>query len=324
VAGPRIWARHIRFGLPQQERDTIVASDRPFRRQLMKLFARALLGRRRAHYYSWLPSLRIMDRRDGAPGTVFYRGEKVLDLSDIGALAHRARRRILIVGSGPSVKELSVPAVPPRQALLLNGAISLIDEGLAEPLAVAIEDERFVWRHFGMIARHVPSDVPLLLSVGAIRAICDLDRTFLKGRSVVLIDDLRKPYGHPRREDPDLSAFGFAVRRGAAGFSSEPDRGVFQGGSVVVSALQFALATMAREIGFIGIDITNANSPRFYEEQGTSAFSGVAGAEARILEHIALANDIADYRGVRLVNHSPVSALRSIGLDYFPVDTSER
>lgn len=248
----------------------------------------------------------------------------MLDLSDIGALVRRAGRRILILGSGPSIQELSVLAVPPREALLLNGAISLIGEGLAEPLAVAIEDERFVWRHFGMIARYVPSDVPLLLSVGAIRAICDLDRTFLKGRSVVLIDDIRKPYGHPRREGADLAAYSFAVRRGAAGFSSEPDRGVFQGGSVVVSALQFALATGATEIGFTGVDIANADSSRFYEKQGAAAFSGVAGAEARILEHIALAGDIADYRGVRLINHSPVSALRSIGLDYVPFGTSER
>lgn len=300
-----------------------MASDRPFRRQAIKLLTRVFLGSRRAHYHSWLPSLKIKGREAGAPGRVIYRGRKILDLSGIDLLVRRAGLHILIIGSGPSAKGLSPQALPPRQALLLNGAIRLIGEGLAEPLAVAIEDERFVWRHFDMIARHVPPEAPMLLSPGAIRAMCDLDAGFLRDRNVVLIDDIRKPYGHPRREEGDLAARGYAVLRDAAGFSSEPESGVFQGGSVVVSALQFALATAATEIGLIGVDITNADSPRFYEQGGAAAFSGVAGAEARILDHIALASDIADYRGARLVNHSPVSALRSIGLDYVPLDASE-
>lgn len=259
----------------------------------------------------------------GQPGRVVYRGREILGLSGIDSLVRRASQRILIAGSGPSVNEARLGGLPPRHALLLNGAISLIGEALAEPLAVAIEDERFVWRHFEMIAGRIPSDVPLLLSPGAIRAICDRDAVFLRDRTVILIDDIRKPYGKPRRDEVEVAGRSHAVLRGAAGFSSEPDLGVFQGGSVVVSALQFALATGATEIGFIGVDIANAGAPRFYERDGAAAFSGVAGAEARILEHVALAGDIAEYRGVRLVNHSPVSALRSIGLDYVPLDASD-
>ena len=298
-------------------------SDRPFRRQAIKLLARLFLGRRRAHYHSWLPWLRIEGRSPAAPGRVVYRGEPVLDLSGVDILLRRAGPRILIAGSGPSVRGAGLDALPPCCALLLNGAIGLIGEGLAEPLAVAVEDERFVWRHFGMIARHVRADIPMLLSVGAIRAICDLDPGFLRGRPVVVIDDIRKPYGLPRREEAELSRLQHATLRGDAGFSSAPGEGVFQGGSVVVSALQFALATDAAEIGFIGVDIANADEPRFYEQAGDAAYSGVAAAEKRILDHIALAREMAAARGVRLVNHSAVSALRSIGLDYVPLAASE-
>ena len=300
----------------------ILASDRPLSRQAIKLIARLLLGRRRAHYNSWLPSLRIEGRAADALGHVIYRGSKVLDLRGTDILVRRAGPHILIVGSGPSVKDLSPDMLPPRRALLLNGAISLIGHGLAAPFAVAIEDERFVWRHFDMIARHVLPDVPLLLSPGVIRALCDKDAAFLHGRPVILIDDLRKPYGHPRRDVAELDSLGCAALRGSAGFSAAPDKGVFQGGSVVVSALQFALATTATEVGFIGVDIANADAPRFYEQEGDAARSGVAGAERRILEHIALARDIAEYRGIRLVNHSRASALNSIGLDYVPLDDS--
>ena len=70
--------------------------------------------------------------------------------------------------------------------------------------------------------------------------------------------------------------------------------------------------------------IANTAAPRVYEQEGKAAFSGVADAETRILDHIALARDEAGRRGIKLVNHSPVSALRSIGLDYVPLDTSER
>lgn len=254
---------------------------------------------------------------------MLYRGHKIVDLLGMDALVKRAGSHILIIGSGPSAKAISPQAIPPLRALLLNGAISLLGEGLAQPLAIAIEDERFVWRHHEMVTRLVPSDVPMLLSPGAIRTLCDIDAAFLQGRPIILIDDLRKPYGHPRRDEAELRDLDDVTLRDGAGFSSAPAMGVFQGGSVVVSALQFALAAGAAEIGLIGVDISNADAPRFYEEQGSAAFSGVAGAEKRILDHIALARDEANKRGIRLVNHSPVSALRSIGLDYTPLETSK-
>jgi len=299
-----------------------LASDRPFRRKAIKLLVQLLYGRRRAHFHAWLPSLVIEGRADGAGGRVVYRGKPVVDLTGLDVVRRRAGTRIVIVGSGPSVKDSRLDLLPSRSALLLNGAIGLTGQQIGEPLAVAIEDERFVWRHFAMIRRHVAVETPLLLSVGAIRAICDLDPDFLRDRTVILIDDIRKPYGAPRRTDAELGGFDHAVLRDGAGFSTRPDIAVFQGGSVVVSALQFALATGATEIGFIGVDIANADAPRFYEDDGTAAFSGVAGAEGRILDHIALARDVAAKRGVRLANHSAVSALRSIGLDYVPLAPS--
>lgn len=286
------------------------------------MLAQVLLGRRRAHYHAWLPSLRIGQRTADAPGEVRYRGRRVFDLSGLNAFTARIGSHVLIVGSGPSVTGADLRRLPPRRALLLNGAIGLAGDGFPEPLAVAIEDERFVWRHFAMISQHIGTGIPMLLSVGAIRALCDIEAGFLIGRPVILIDDIRKPYGRPRRTEGELAALDHVTLRGAAGFSTAPSSGVFQGGSVVVSALQFAMAGAADEIGLIGVDITNADAPRFYEQAEEAAYSGVASAERRILDHIALARDVAAARGVRLVNHSPVSALSSIGLDYVPLDQS--
>jgi hypothetical protein len=299
-------------------------SDRPVRRQAVKLLCRIFLGRRKAHYHSWLPSLSIEGRTAGSPGVVHFRGERGLQLLDADSLAARAGARIVIVGSGPSVRGQDLSGLPPHSALLLNGAISLTGGQIAKPLAVAIEDERFVWRHFDMIRDHIAAGTLCLFSPGVIRALLERDRGWLSGRSVILIDDIRKPYGAARRSAGDLQLLDFVTLddEGRAGFSADPDRGVFQGGSVAISALQFALRTGAGTIGFIGVDISDAGAPRFYETSGRVAFSGIAGAEARILAHIALARHVARDRGVELINHSTVSALSSIGLDYRPLDSS--
>lgn len=297
-------------------------SDRPLRRTLVKLACQLFLGNGRAHYHSWLPSLAIEGRKPGSPGRVVFRGRPVLRLLASDALDARAGDDVIIIGSGPSVRGQSLTGLPAPSAILLNGAISLIGEQVAEPLAVAIEDERFVWRHFPMIRDKIGADLLCLFSPGVLRALCELDRQWLADRPVVLIDDLRKPYGAPRRRQQALQDLDFVTLSGEAGFSAEPDRGVFQGGSVAISALQFALHTKAKRIGFLGVDISNADAPRFYETSGDTAFSGIAGAEKRILAHIALAKAFAEKRGVALINHSPVSALRAIGLDYQPLDSA--
>jgi hypothetical protein len=297
-------------------------SDRPLRRTLIKLASQIFLGSQRAHYHAWLPSLSIEERGPGNPGIVRFRGEPVLQLLESDRLIERAPHYILIVGSGPSVKGQDLSRLPERSAILLNGAISLIGSGVEEPLAVAIEDERFVWRHFAMVRDRLAADTLCLFSPGVLNAICELDGKWLAGRPVILIDNLRKPYGARRRRHAELEGFDFVTLGGEAGFSADPDRGVFQGGSVAVSALQFALATPAERIGFLGVDISNSSAPRFYETAEDVAFSGIAGAEQRILAHIALAKRFAERKGVALINHSPVSALRTIGLDFQPLENA--
>jgi hypothetical protein len=299
-----------------------LSSDRPLRRTVIKLACQIFLGSRRAHYHAWLPSLSIEGRGPDDPGVVGFRGQRVLSLLGSHTLAQRAGGYVLIIGSGPSVKGQDLSHLPERAAILLNGAISLIGDGIKVPLAVAIEDERFVWRHFAMIRDRLAQDMLCLFSPGVLNAIGELDAGWLDGRPVILIDNIRKPYGAPRRTAHELAAFDFTTLDGEAGFSADPDRGVFQGGSVAISALQFALATNAAKIGFLGVDIANASAPRFYETAGDTAFSGIAGAEKRILAHIALAKRFAEKKGVVLINHSPVSALRTIGLDFQPLGSA--
>ncbi len=255
---------------------------------------------------------------------VVYKGRPLVALRTIECLRQEAGPEIHIVGSGPSIRRMDMSRIAPRSAILLNGAIRLIGDGVAEPLAIAIEDERFIYRHFDGIMRRIAPGTICLLSVSVMRAICEHDRDWLCDKRVILIDNILKPYGMPRLSIEAVSDRDYVVigedhtGGGKVGLSLEPDQGVFQAGSVAVSALQFALACPVETIGFIGIDISNAAEPRFYEASNTAAFSGVALAEGRILAHIRLALALAQGKDIRFLNFSPVSALAKLDLKYDP------
>ncbi|PYE84720.1 glycosyl transferase [Pseudoroseicyclus aestuarii] len=285
-------------------------SDRPLTRRLIRLGFR-LRGMARAHDEAAWPHLRLA--RDAAGGgEILWRGRRAGGLSPFADFAEEAGESLVIFGSGPSLRGQAVERVAAREAMVLNGALSLVPR-LGGALAAVIEDERFVWRHHAMIAQHLPRDSWALLSPGALRALLTLDPAWAEDRRILLLDDLRKPLGGARRglDDPALAPH--LLRQGQAALSRDPARGVIISGTVATSALQCALATSARRIGLAGIDLSDA--PRFYETGG-AAFSGVAQAQGRILPLFALARDEAAKRGIALTCHSPVSALLDIGIPF--------
>lgn len=295
-----------------------MVSDRPLRRRIWKLAATLAYGRRRAHAYDWAPSLRIEPAPYGPERTILFCDRPSGTLLPPSALADLAGSDITIVGSGPSIRDADLGALADRSTLLLNGAIALVPERIPRPLAVAVEDERFVYRHFQTFIAGLDRSILCLLSVAVIRAILEHDPDWLLERPVVLIDNLLKPYGENRR---DLSAVSRMPAMtvdmpSRSGVSLDPTLGVFQGGSVAVSALQFALFCRPRIVGFIGIDIANAAQPRFYEAPGERVFSGVSEAEGRILAHIRLAKTVGEARGSTFVNYAPTSALQKIGIPF--------
>lgn len=296
-------------------------SDRPLFRQFVRLGARLFLGRGRAHAQDWFPGLSIRSAAgQGGAGKLFYKGRFVTDLEGADALCRGSGEEVHVVGSGPSIRQMDLTRLPLRSAILLNGAINLIGDPIAEPLAVAVEDERFVFRHFDGMAARIKAGTICLFSVPVLRAICERNADFLSDKRIVLIDNILKPYGAVRQSYAGVASRDHVVLNAAktAGISLDPDRGVFEAGSVAISALQFAIACKPRRIGFLGIDISNAAEPRFYEKSGTTAFSGVAGAERRILDHVEVALSAGRQEGIEFLNFSPVSALAKLDLKYDP------
>lgn len=287
-------------------------SRRPLSRSLIKLGSRILLGGPRAHFQDAFPGLRL---QSGASGSkVIYRGREQAVLFSPAILGH-GQPVGYIVGSGPSVRQCDMTRVEDGTAILLNGAIHLTAAEIRKPLAVAIEDERFVWRHFDLMRERVSPGTICLLSVQVLRAICENDGGWLADKRVVLIDNLLKPYARPRRHPADFAGEDFVFRPedATAAISLDPAKGVFQGGSVAISALQFLIACRPGLIGLFGIDISNADAPRFYETAGASAFSGIASAQARIVGYFDVARQFCQSHDIALECYSDRSALLGVG-----------
>lgn len=293
----------------------MISSQRPLRRRAIKL-ATALLGPDWAHAHAWLPYLKLEKIQNCT--NIVYRNRPVTQLSSPGIFAAAAGPQIYIVGSGPSVGQSDLTLLEPHSCLLLNGAIDEIGRQIKTPLAVVIEDERFVWRHFAMLQERIHPNTICFFSVGVIRALCERDPVWLASMRIILLDDIRKPYRLARRplkklrRDPDA----IVNASGTAGFSGNPERGVFQGGTVAISAFQLAAYARPELIGLVGIDILNADQPRFYEQEGRSAPSGLKRAQKRIADHLRLAIEICTKRGIKVENYSRESILVHCGLPY--------
>lgn len=291
-------------------------SERSLSRQVIRLYARLRYGSRMAHAQDWLPYLTLTRASSELPGLVSYRQQQIATLLPATAFFDLVDDECTIVGSGPSIQEQQLEQLPPRSCLLLNGAVTLAPNRVAEPLAIAIEDERFVFRHFEMIRRHIDETTPCLLSVAAIRAIAERDALWLANRPVLLIDNLLKPYDDSRRAPTSPELEHLVARENDVAISTSPGDGVVQVGSVAISALQWTMATNVKTIGFAGVDISNADQPRFYESAGNEARSRLQLAQKNILAHAAIAAKLCKRRNVRIETYSESSALREVEIPY--------
>lgn len=287
-----------------QRRYGMIRSDRPLPRKLIRLAFQAM-GRSCAHRQDLWPGLRI----DKGTGDVFWHGQYFLRLESALKIIPPSAPMIAVVGSGPSLKNQRVEALGDETAILCNGAALLAKR--IRPLAVAVEDERFIFRHHAMLA-DLPHDIPLLLSPAALRAWAERDPEPLQQRTVAMIDNLAKPVNARRRALSNPVLQDTIIRNHNAALSLNPDHGVVVTGTIAFSALQFALVVAPKHILLAGIDLSNDNQPRFYEA-GNRAPSRLSAGLDRILAGFALAQEMAKSRGIRLTCASPVSALLELG-----------
>lgn len=292
--------------------------NRPLARYAARFYCRLRYGRARAHAEDWWPALRLSGPgADGQAGEIVHRGRAVAPLLPFPGLAE-GMDELLVVGSGPSLAAQDTARIPLEAALLLNGAVHLLDGAGRRPFGVVVEDERFVWRHWRMLEERVAPGTACYFSTGTIRALCETAPQWLAGQKVHHLDFLHRPYGAPRPQAEELRGLPFLrwSDDGAAAISLDPRLGLMPAGSVAVSAAQLALWLSPPRIGFAGVDLTGTGQPRFYEKAGDTAMSRLDAAREKILAAFGLIADESSRRGIVMENYSPVSSLKEAGIPY--------
>jgi hypothetical protein len=293
--------------------------NRPARRYLVRLFCLLRYGWANAHAEEWWPDLSLTLASQDQAGEIRFQGEPIAPLLPYPAPAP-GTDEIVIVGTGPSLATQATQRIPIESALLLNGAIHLIDPQGPRPLGVVIEDERFVWRHWQTIVAKVPPGTHCYLSTSAIRTLCELAPGWLALQTVHHLDFVHRPYGGKRPSADALGSLAFLswADDDNVAISLLPQVGLMPAGTVATSAAQLALWFSPSRIGFAGIDLTNTSQPRFYETVSSKAMSRIGLASERILATFRVFRDECAQRGIALENYSPASRLSELGIPYVP------
>jgi hypothetical protein len=293
--------------------------NRPARRYLVRLFCLLRYGWANAHAEEWWPDLSLTLASQDQAGEIRFQGEPIAPLLPYPAPAP-GTDEIVIVGTGPSLATQATQRIPIESALLLNGAIHLIDPQGPRPLGVVIEDERFVWRHWQTIVAKVQPGTHCYFSTSAIRTLCELAPEWLALQTVHHLDFVHRPYGGKRPSADALGSLAFLswADDDNVAISLLPQVGLMPAGTVATSAAQLALWFAPSRIGFAGIDLTNTSQPRFYETVSSKAMSRIGLASERILATFRVFRDECAQRGIALENYSPASRLSELGIPYVP------
>ena len=262
-------------------------------------------------------------RRDGrerlvACDLVGVRGPATLPMAqvqqDIRGDAH-------LILSGPSVAQIDYARCHLGTVMGVNGSIAL---QRAHPTLrfhyYAMLDAGFVKRRRDLVADVLSQDLLLFVTPEVYRWISFLfDAKAVRCR-IALFEEVHQRALQPRAQpdeleaqlatDPELVLFDAHNPQHAHGFSLNPARGLFGGGTVAYTALQLLAWMGARTLYLHGLDLTASAGPRFYEQPGAQLATALDRQFAGHIEPaFRQASRLLAERGVKVYNLSVDSRL---------------
>ncbi|MGE8613257.1 MAG: hypothetical protein ACN6PF_13205 [Achromobacter veterisilvae] len=236
-------------------------------------------------------------------------------------LARPIRGDAHLILSGPSVAQIDYARCPLGVAMGVNGSIALRRR---QPTLrfdyYAMLDAGFVRRRRDLVAEVLAQDLTLFVTPEVYRWIAFLfDRQSVRCR-IALFEEVHQRALRPRARPEELEAQSaadsglvlFDARHPvhAHGFSLDPPRGLFGGGTVAYTALQLLAWLGAKTVYLHGLDLTAAAGPRFYESAAAQLPTAL---DRQFPGHIEpafrRAGRLLGERGVKVYNLSPDSRL---------------
>lgn len=262
-------------------------------------------------------------RRDGrerlvACDLVGVRGPATLPMAqvpqDITGDAH-------LILSGPSVAQIDYARCRLGTVMGVNGSIAL---RRAHPTLrfhyYAMLDAGFVKRRRDLVADVLSQDLLLFVTPEVYRWISFLfDAKTVRCR-IALFEEVHQRALQARAQpheletqladDAELVLFDAHHPQHAHGFSLNPARGLFGGGTVAYTALQLLAWMGARTLYLHGLDLTATAGPRFYEHPGAQLATALDRQFAGHIEPaFRQASRLLTERGVKVYNLSTDSRL---------------
>lgn len=226
-----------------------------------------------------------------------------------------------LILSGPSVAQIDYAQCTLGVVMGVNGSIALRAKHPTLRFDYyAMLDAGFVRRRRHLVAEVLAQDLVLFVTPEVYRWIAMLfDNSTVRCR-IALFEEVHHRALQPRAraealeaqlaDDPELILFDAHNPVHAHGFSLNPPRGLFGGGTVAYTSLQLLAWLGARNIYLHGLDLTAVAGPRFYERAGSQLSTAL---DRQFAGHIEPAfrdaGRLLDARGVKVYNLSLDSRL---------------
>ena len=240
-----------------------------------------------------------------------------------------------LILSGPSVADIGYSELDLPAVMGVNGSIALRRSHPHLRFAYyAMLDAGFVSRRRDLVADVLAQDLLLFVTPEVLRGIAQLFSPDDIRCRIAVFEEVHQRAYLPRaqpeqlartlRDDPDLVLFDAHAPIHPLGFSLDPARGLFGGGTVAYSALQLLVWLGFRTLYLHGLDLRGASvSPRFYESADARLPSALDRQfDSHIRPAFRDASRLLGARGLRIYNLSPGSALDE-RVSQAPLDDAE-
>lgn len=296
---------------------------RPLTRGLRLLYHYTQPGAQRHNAVLW-PFVRVTRDAAGRLSGCELRGATGPGILPLHAVARQVAAPAHLILTGPSVADIDYGRCQLGPVMGVNGAIALREK--YPPLRFdyyVMLDAGFVRHHRALVARVLAQDLLLFVTPEVYRWIGFLFDARQVRCTLTLFEEVHQRAQQPRAEpralvrhlagDPELVLFDAYHPIHAHGFSLNPARGLFGGGTVAYTALQLLVWLGARTVYLHGLDLTAA--PRFYETGDTALATAL---ERQYTDHIApafrRASALLASRGIAVYN---LSARSRLGAEVF-------
>ncbi|BEG77229.1 hypothetical protein [Achromobacter xylosoxidans] len=295
-------------------------SSRPVAKGLRMLYRHTRPPAQRHNAVLW-PFVRVQRDPAGRLSGCALRGATGPGLLPLAMVARRITAAAHLILSGPSVARIDYDQCVLETVMGVNGSIAVRQRHPRLRFDYyAMLDAGFVRHRRDLVAQVLSQDLLLFVTPEVYRWIAFLFDARRIRCSITLFEEVHQRAQQPRAEpdalarelegDAGLVLFDAHHPEHAHGFSLDPPRGLFGGGTVAYTALQLLAWLGAPTVYLHGLDLTSAGGPRFYEHGGPALATALDRQfDGHIEPAFRRAAALLAARGVKVYNLSEASRL---------------